>query len=314
MKLPPHIDFIERGWLSANMVLLGGDLRGPLVVDTGYVSHAPQTLALVAQHLQQQGHRAPRALLNTHLHSDHCGGNGALQSRYHTPVWMPPAEFEAAEAWHESLLSFVDTGQRCDRFVPNERLRPGSWFEQGNCRWEVHGAPGHDPASIILFEPRLGLLISADALWEKGFGIVFPELAARPALGAAFDEVEQTLDFIQALNPAMVLPGHGPLFTDTAAALREARSRLDYFRSEPIRHARHGGKALLMYHLLEWRERPWDAVEAWLEATPVQQRLRALAGAPDSQTWAQQLVDGLSKAGQVLVEGPLVRLRAEGER
>jgi len=310
MTLPSHIEFIERGWLSANMVLLGGDLRGPLVVDTGYASHAPQTLALVAQHLQQEAHRGPRALLNTHLHSDHCGGNGVLQAHYHARVWMPPAEFEAAEAWDESLLSFEDTGQRCDRFVPHERLQPGSRFEHGACLWEVHGAPGHDPASIILFEPRLGLLISADALWEKGFGIVFPELAARPALGTAFDEVEQTLDLIQALQPAMVLPGHGPLFTDTAAALREARSRLDYFRAEPLRHALHAGKALLMYHLLEWRERPRRTLEAWLETTPVQQRLRTLAGVPDTQTWARQLLDSLCKAGQVLADGPQVRLRA----
>ena len=131
MSLPPHVDFIERGWLSANMVLLGGDSRGPLVVDTGYCSHAEQTLSLVEQHLQQHGQASPRALLNTHLHSDHCGGNGSLQARYGSKVWIPPAEFEAAETWDASQLSFDDTGQRCQRFVPHERLLPGSGIEHG---------------------------------------------------------------------------------------------------------------------------------------------------------------------------------------
>lgn len=316
MKAPASIDFVERGWLSANMVLLGGDLRGPLVVDTGYVTHARQTLALVAQHLAREGHEAPRALLNTHLHSDHCGGNGALQTRHDSLVWMPPAEFEAAKVWDESLLSFEDTGQQCARFVPHEQLLPGQQIEHGPCRWDIHAAPGHDPASVMLFEPRQGILISADALWEKGFGIVFPELAPRPALGAAFTEVEQTLDLIQALEPALVLPGHGAQFTDARAALQEARSRLAYFRAEPMRHALHAGKALLMYHLLEWRERSWDALATWLETTPVQRRLRAMAEASpeslDARTWARTLVDGLCKAGQLQADAQRVRLKLQG--
>lgn len=315
MTLPSSIDFVERGWLSANMVLLGGDLRGPLVVDTGYVTHAPQTLALVAQCLAREGHEAPRAVLNTHLHSDHCGGNGALQARHGSPVWMPPAEFEAAKAWDESRLSFDDTGQQCARFVPHEPLLPGQQIEHGPFRWNIHAAPGHDPASVILFEPRQGILISADALWEKGFGIVFPELAPKPALGAAFTEVEQTLDLIQALQPALVLPGHGAQFTDTRTALKEARGRLDYFRAEPTRHALHAGKALLMYHLLEWRERSWDALATWIEATPVQRRLRALSRPPnepvDALDWARTLVEGLCKTGQLQADAQTVRLRQQ---
>lgn len=316
MKLPADIAFIERGWLSANMVLLAGDARGPLVVDTGYVSHSQLTLALVQQHLARDGHEAPRALLNTHLHSDHCGGNGALQARYGSPVWMPPGDYEAAERWDESLLSFTDTGQSCDRFVPHLRLLPGQQIEHGHCRWDVHAAPGHDPSSVILFEPHLGILMSADALWEKGFGIVFPELAPRPALGAAFVEVEQTLDLIQALEPGLVLPGHGSQFTDLRTALKEARSRLAYFREEPVRHALHAGKALLMYHLLEWRERSWEALESWLEATPVQRRLRERAARSaktvDVQAWARLLVEGLCKAGQLQADEHRVRLMPRG--
>jgi len=303
-----QVQFIERGWLSANMIVLAGDARGPLVIDTGYASHADQTLALVEQQLLEQEHTAPRALLNTHLHSDHCGGNALLQARYDCPIWIPPAEFEAAEQWDEAALSYRDTGQRCERFTPHARLQPGTTLEQGRMQWSVHAAPGHDPASVLLFEPHLGLMISADALWERGFGIVFPEIAPHGALGAAFDEVEHTLDLIQALGPRRVLPGHGPEFSDLAAALREARGRLAYFRSEPVRHALHAAKALLMYHLLEWRQRTWSELEAWLAATPVQTRLREQAGEPDAARWTQGLVAGLSKTGQVEADEAGVRL------
>lgn len=305
-----HIHFVERGWLSANMILLGGDPRGPLVVDTGYATHVDQTIALVEHQLLAWGHQRPRALVNTHLHSDHCGGNAALQARYDCPVWIPPAEFDAASRWDERALSYADTGQHCPRFTPHERLEPGQCIEHGGQRWDVHAAPGHDPASVVLHESRLGLLISADTLWERGFGIVFPEVAPCPALGAAFLEVEHTLDLIEALAPKKVLPGHGPQFSDVPKALAEARSRLAYFRAEPVRHALHAAKALLVYHLLEFRHRDWPTLERWLQNTPVQSRLMIAAGEADSIRWGRSLVNSLVRTGQVTADAEGVRLAA----
>ena len=68
----------ERGWLSANNILLFDD-DSAVLIDSGYVTHAPQTVALVQQALNG---RMLDLLLNTHLHSDHCGGNQALQQAY----------------------------------------------------------------------------------------------------------------------------------------------------------------------------------------------------------------------------------------
>ena len=75
--LPSDITVFERGWLSSNNVLLD-DGETAVLIDTGYCTHAEQTLALVAHAL---GERLLDHVLNTHLHSDHCGGNGALQAR-----------------------------------------------------------------------------------------------------------------------------------------------------------------------------------------------------------------------------------------
>ena len=71
-----------------------------------------------------------------------------------------------------------------------------------NLTWQVHAAPGHDPHSVVLFQPDHRLLISADALWENGFGVVFPELDGEDA----FDEVGATLDLIERLAPLTVIP------------------------------------------------------------------------------------------------------------
>ena len=67
----------ERGWLSSNNILFTAADQTALV-DSGYATHAAQTVALVAR----RSGAAARPLINTHLHSDHCGGNAALQRAY----------------------------------------------------------------------------------------------------------------------------------------------------------------------------------------------------------------------------------------
>src|SRR2546429_9247765 len=83
-------------------------------------------------------------------------------------------------------------------------------------------------------------LISADALWENGFGVVFPEIEGL----SAFDEVAATLDVIEGLAPLTIVPGHGGVFTGVAAALDTARRRLDGFVRAPERHALYAAKVL----------------------------------------------------------------------
>ena len=45
-ELPPNTEVIERGWLSANLVIFQGP-EGNAAVDSGYVSHSGQTVELV---------------------------------------------------------------------------------------------------------------------------------------------------------------------------------------------------------------------------------------------------------------------------
>ena len=73
--LPPSIRVLERGWLSSNNILLFDDDGAATLVDTGYVTNKAQTRALVDHALA--GRRLAR-IVNTHLHSDHCGGNAEL--------------------------------------------------------------------------------------------------------------------------------------------------------------------------------------------------------------------------------------------
>lgn len=298
--LPPGVHVFERGWLSSNNILLT-DSDSAVLVDSGYCTHANQTLALVERHLAG---RPLDLLINTHLHSDHCGGNAALQAwQPGLRTFIPPGEAEAVRHWDEAALSYRPTGQLCPRFTFTDVLRPGSTLRLGDHSWEVHAAPGHDTHSVLLYAPSLRTLISADALWESGFGVVFPEVAG----DSGFDDVSTTLDLIESLAPALLIPGHGPVFTDVSASLASARRRLDGFQSSPARHARYSAKVLLKFKLLERQQFERLEFIQWAFSVPYLQKLHQNWGEHIPPTeWLDDLLLDLARSGAARIDAGMI--------
>ena len=261
--LPPGIEVFERGWLSANNIFHFGE-NDVSLVDSGYCAHQELTIGLVRNALQKRGLLKLNKIVNTHLHSDHCGGNAALVETFHCEVYIPAAEALAVKNWDNTLLSYDNLGQECPQFPYQGVLVPGEEILLGRYLWKILAAPGHDPHSVMLYQADHCILLSADALWEEGFGVIFPELWGE----VGFEEVAQTLDLIETLPVNLVIPGHGAPFVDVSKSLATARSRLDYLASDPDRNARHGAKVLLKYRLLEWRSRDLAQVNDWIMKTP----------------------------------------------
>jgi glyoxylase-like metal-dependent hydrolase (beta-lactamase superfamily II) len=183
-------------------------------------------------------------------------------------------------------------------------LQPGTDLRLGACDWQVHAAPGHDPHSVILFEPASRTLISADALWERGFGVVFPELDG----SGAFDAVEQTLDVMEALQPAAVIPGHGaPFVSGIPEAIAFARKRLDGFVANPAKHRQYAAKVLLKFKLLETQQMEARALAAWAIGTPYLKAL-LIQQYPDQPVaeGVALLVQDLVRSGAATVLGAFV--------
>ncbi|MDM0012250.1 MBL fold metallo-hydrolase [Variovorax sp. J22P168] len=295
--LPAELEVIERGWLSANNIVFRGRDQ-TAVVDTGYVTHAAQTVALIELALAG---RPLDLVLNTHLHSDHCGGNAALRRRYpDARTLIPPGESAAVRDWDSAALSFDATGELCERFGFDGLLEPGREIVLGDRPWQIHAARGHDPHSIVLFEPRSKTLLSADALWENGFGVVFPELHG----GDAFDEVAATLDMIEQLAPLHVVPGHGGIFHDCAGALVKARRRLQGFQQDPLKHARHGFKVLLKFKLMELQTWPLEDLLEWVRKTPYAGQIqRRFFAASTLEELSKEIIAELAAVGAAKVDG-----------
>jgi len=294
----PGLSVFERGWLSSNNVLLHGDGSGAVLVDSSHTLHAAQTVALLRQALADE---PLRQLVNTHLHSDHCGGNATVQREWGCPLAIPPGEYEAARAWDEDALSYRATGQICERFVPDAALCPGDTLQAGRRRFEALAAPGHDPHSLILFDAQDGVLISADALWENGFGVVFPELDGE----AAFDDVGRSLDLIESLGARWAIPGHGAPFQDLTGALQRARQRLAGFVADPGRHARHAVRVVVKYHLMEARRQSAPAYDAWFCTVPLVAAVWRGLGHPEGslQAFGQRTLADLVGSGALALQG-----------
>lgn len=296
IALPPGVTVLERGWLSSNNVVVVGRDRAALV-DSGYGTHAAQTLALVERACEG---RPLVTLVNTHLHSDHCGGNAALQERHPAlRTLIPPGLADAVQRWDEVALTYEPTGQTCPRFRFDDVLVPGSTVLLGDLAWQVHAAPGHDQHSVILFEPESRTLVSADALWENGFGVVFQELEGV----RAFEEVAATLELIERLSPRMVIPGHGKVFATVAEALARARSRLAAYVADPRRHASHGAKVLLKFKLLELQRCGQEEFLTWAEGTPYLKLVRDRYFTQPLRAWIATLMEELVAGGAARRDG-----------
>lgn len=300
MKLPNGVQVFERGWLSSNNILFVGD-RSSALVDSGYSTHSEQTVELLASAL---GSRSLDFLLNTHLHSDHCGGNAALQQFYpELQTLIPPGQAPLVSQWDAVALTYQPTGQLCPRFKYDDLLMPGAEIRLADAPWQIHAASGHDPHSIVLFEPWSRTLISADALWEKGFGVVFPELEGEDA----FNDVGATLDLIEKLDPHWVIPGHGPAFEYRADVLERSRARLDAFVKNPARHAHYAAKVLLKFKLLERQQLPYADFLGWAANTPYFQLIRErFFLAIPMEAWVLQLTEELVHSAVARRDGAIV--------
>ena len=296
VSLPRSVRVIVRGWLNCNQVVLL-DRGGHVLVDSGYHTHAGETLRRIAS--GEGLDEAPLArLVNTHCHSDHIGGNAAVIERYHCRVTIPRGEAPFVDDWsrQDEWNGYVD--QEARPFAYDDLIGPGEAFAGGGLEWEALVAPGHDMQALMFHEPRHGLLLSGDALWENGLGFVWPHEPPNPFVDAALE----TLAAIERLAPKTVIPGHGVPFEDVAAALGRARSRLAAFGRDPPKAARHMVKVMFVFSLLHRGSISLARVNEYVAGVPCYADINARFLGGDLGTLGSRIAAELAQAGAVRIE------------
>ena len=132
---------------------------------------------------------------------------------------------------------------------------------------------------------------------------MFPELEDIDAFG----EVADSLDLIERLNPALVIPGHGSPFSGVAEALTLARQKLEAFVRTPEKHARYGAKVLLKFKLLEYGSIAKADFKTWALAVPYMGQLHARYGqGVDLPTWLDRMLAELERSGALQDDGAVL--------
>lgn len=200
---------------SVNAALVVGDEREAMIVDTGQDKDAGRRLKGACAHLGV----TPIAILNTHAHADHYGGNDFLVRNLGLSVYAPPFEasilqnpylepvylFHGAKPPQELLSKWL----MAKPSPVNQLLAPGR-LELAGLALEILDTSGHAHTHYAVNVD--GVLIAADAVFGTDvldkYPLPFGQDVARQIASA-----ERVAD----VGARTVLPGHGDPTEDVAA-------------------------------------------------------------------------------------------------
>ncbi|MEY4729752.1 MAG: Hydroxyacylglutathione hydrolase [Pseudomonadota bacterium] len=245
LQRAPNVKVLVRGWLNCNQIAINQPAEN-IVIDAGYYSHAPATIAQLRTPEVSEGKKYSR-LINTHCHSDHMGGNAAIQRAFGCTIEVPVGEAAGVRPWSRQSFWLDYADQHAEPFDYDKTIAPNEILLMGGYEWRAIAAPGHDMGALMFYCAELKLLISGDALWNNGLGAIAPKQGVNPSVEAAL----ATLQSIRELNVDVVIPGHGRPFVDVDEALTRAESRLRAYQAEPRKCARNFLKSIFTFHLLE---------------------------------------------------------------
>jgi glyoxylase-like metal-dependent hydrolase (beta-lactamase superfamily II) len=292
-RLPASVRVVVRDWLNSNQVVLRGS-RENAVIDSGYSACAGETLERLRRPDALATARLDR-LVNTHCHSDHVGGNRLLRGVYGCRVSIPEGHARLVNDWDARALWLDYADQYLEPFAYDDTIAPSETLRLGDLDWQAIAVPGHDMGALVFYCPDERLLVSGDALWERGFGVIPPEAGEPVRLKAT----RRALETLAALDLDTVIPGHGRPFAESGAALEFAFRKLEAFERDPLRTARHFLKVMLTFSLLEKGRMALNLLPAYFEQVDAYREVNAEFFRLPAAALAEQLVGELEQTAAV---------------
>ena len=170
-----------------------------------------------------------RRIAVTHGHSDHVGSVDALKKRLGDSVEVLIPELDARILAGEKVVDGKLPGAWPKKFqtVPDGRLSAGD--RVGSL--EVLASPGHTPGHVAFLDTRDRSLIAGDVYTAYGALAVSNHFFWRFPLAApaTWDKAKdlESARALRALDPAILVVGHGPAKRAPAAAMDSAIARAE---------------------------------------------------------------------------------------
>ncbi|MFF1902821.1 MBL fold metallo-hydrolase [Kitasatospora sp. NPDC058218] len=187
------------GWCLNNAGLVTGGGRSVLI-DTAATEARARRLKAEVEKVAPGG---PEMIVNTHFHGDHVFGN-AVFGPGTTIVSHEQTRSEIAEAglalrglWPS--VEWGDIGLR----LPDLTFRESLTLRTGDLTVELlQVGPAHTAADVVAWVPERRVLFTGDVAWSG----VTPYVLMGSIEGSL-----RTLARLRALEPLVVVPGHGPV-------------------------------------------------------------------------------------------------------
>jgi glyoxylase-like metal-dependent hydrolase (beta-lactamase superfamily II) len=134
-------------------------------------------------------------IVNTHLHIDHCGANGAFQKLSGAKIALHPVQqqnFQLVVVDGARLFGMQPPEFNCDLLLDNGLL---------NNNVQLIPSPGHSPDCVCFYLRKEKVLICGDVLFEMNTGRV-----DLPGGDAAL--LKKSIESLSLLDIEYLLPGH----------------------------------------------------------------------------------------------------------
>jgi glyoxylase-like metal-dependent hydrolase (beta-lactamase superfamily II) len=168
-----------------------------------------------------------RRIALTHGHSDHVGSLDALKERLGDSVQVLMPELDARIVAGEKVVDGKLAGSwpKNLKTTPDVRLAAGD--RVGSL--EVVASPGHTPGHVAFVDTRDGTLIAGDVYTSYGRVAVTTEFYLRFPLATmgTWDKARdlESARALRALDPPILVVGHGPAVRAPGAAMDRAIGR-----------------------------------------------------------------------------------------
>jgi glyoxylase-like metal-dependent hydrolase (beta-lactamase superfamily II) len=243
----------ENEALNANFGLVVTP-AGALLIDSGASWQGARQLAEAAKKVTPQ---PIRWVINTGGQDHRWMGNGFFKAQGAETMAHAGAEADMKARGPEHLKANAPVLK--DKLAGTEVVLPGRWLKEADTSLDLGGVEvrvvfrggGHTPGDLMVWLPKTGVVFTGDVVYVDRILGLHPVSRTKAWL--------QSFEALEALNPRVVVPGHGRVTTlaqarkDTGALLRALRAHMGQaveagtdlatavrsFDAAPFRHLQH---------------------------------------------------------------------------